>query len=179
MLDIVVGCPDDPRADIIAVWQDQAHHQAVCLSFTRCGCGGRRMGGGEHQGQQQKDEAQHFGRQELFTHHDHTPVFSARVADSFSLAPSTVHCSPRGAIRDRTRRSLPQRGRTRLDLWREPTRDMGAERCNSSRTPGRGLGACQKLRSRKEAGEKIVVSHGNALPHGRLWKRAPLMWHLR
>jgi len=58
----------------------------------------------------------------------------------------------------------------------ESLQGMGAERCNRSRTPGQGLGACQKLRPRKEAGDKIVVSHGYALPYGMLWKGAPLMW---
>jgi hypothetical protein len=64
----------------------------------------------------------------------------------------------------------PQR-RERLDSTYDGNRKgMGAEHCHSSRTPGKGLGACQKLRPRKEADANIVVRHLKALP-GRGWER--------
>ena len=53
MLDIVVGCPDNPGTHIIPVGEDQAHHQAVYLGLAGFWCGRQCLGYGKHQDQQQ------------------------------------------------------------------------------------------------------------------------------
>jgi hypothetical protein len=52
---------------------------------------------------------------------------------------------------------------------------MGAERYNSSRTPGRRLGARQELRPPEEAGAYRVIDHRNVFPYGRLWQGKSLI----
>jgi hypothetical protein len=104
-------------------------------------------------------------------YHDHTSVFSAMVADAASLEPRcrellATGCDPR--LRSEIALS------SRKDLactYGRSLKGLGAEGYNSSRTPGMGLGACQKLRPREEAGEKMVMSHGIALPPGEVRER--------
>jgi hypothetical protein len=97
-------------------------------------------------------------------------MFSPVVADS-------CHFEPRCRERFAGRGALALPSNIALSVERDLTRTydgnrkgMGAEHCDRSRTLGKGLGACQKLWPRKEAGANIVVCHMNALPGGG-WER--------
>ena len=97
-------------------------------------------------------------------------MFSPVVADS-------CHFEPRCRVRFAGRGDPALPSNIALSVERDLIRTydgnrkgMGAEHCDRSRTLGKGLGACQQLRPRKEAGANIVVCHMRCSPWGRLGK---------